>query len=387
MAQSSIHNWLAPVTAGFVAVLVGFTSSIALVFQAAQAAGASPAQIGSWIGALSLGMGLCTLGLSLWYKQPVMVAWSTPGAALLVTSLAGVSLSQAIGAFVFCGLLIVLAGVSGLFARFMDKIPTALASAMLAGVLARFALDAVLATKAQAILVLGMFAVYLIAKRMTARYAILAVLAFGITASFALGLIKPGVLTWAITKPLWITPSFDVGVLISVAVPLFIVTMASQNIPGVVTMRANGYATPVSPVITATGIATMVLAPFGAYALNLAAITAAICMGPSAHENPNRRYLASAACGVVYLMVALLAGTVATFFAAFPKEFILAIAGIALLGTISGGLAAATKDESQREAALITFLVTLSGISIAGVGAAFWGLVAGLVAWLARVKK
>ena len=387
MAQSSIHNWLAPVTAGFVAVLVGFTSSIALVFQAAQAAGASPAQIGSWIGALSLGMGLCTLGLSLWYKQPVMVAWSTPGAALLVTSLAGVSLSQAIGAFVFCGLLIVLAGVSGLFARFMDKIPTALASAMLAGVLARFALDAVLATKAQAILVLGMFAVYLIAKRMTARYAILAVLAFGITASFALGLIKPGVLTWAITKPLWITPSFDVGVLISVAVPLFIVTMASQNIPGVVTMRANGYATPVSPVITATGIATMVLAPFGAYALNLAAITAAICMGPSAHENPNRRYLASAACGVVYLMVALLAGTVATFFAAFPKEFILAIAGIALLGTISGGLAAAIKDESQREAALITFLVTLSGISIAGVGAAFWGLVAGLVAWLARVKK
>ena len=357
------------------------------MFQAAQAAGASPAQIGSWIGALSLGMGLCTLGLSLWYKQPVMVAWSTPGAALLVTSLAGVSLPQAIGAFVFCGLLIVLAGVSGLFARFMDKIPTALASAMLAGVLARFALDAVLATKAQAILVLGMFAVYLIAKRVTARYAILAVLAFGIAASFALNLIKPGTLTWALTSPQWITPMFDLGVLISVAVPLFIVTMASQNIPGVVTMRANGYATPVSPVITATGVATMVLAPFGAYALNLAAITAAICMGPSAHENPDKRYLASAACGVVYLIVALLAGTVATFFAAFPKEFILAIAGIALLGTIGGGLAAATKDESQREAALITFLVTLSGISIAGVGAAFWGLVVGLVTWFARVKK
>ena len=381
-----MNSWLAPITAGFVAVLVGFTSSIALVFQAAQAAGASPDQIGSWIGALSLGMGACTLGLSLWYRQPVMVAWSTPGAALLITSLAGVSLPQAIGAFVFCGLLIVLVGVSGVFSRFMDKIPSALASAMLAGVLARFALDAVLGAKTQGLLVVGMFAVYLFAKRFSSRYAVLAVLIFGVGYCVAMGLIKPGTLTWALTKPNWVTPVFDIGVLISVAVPLFIVTMASQNVPGVVTMRANGYNTPVSPIITVTGLATMILAPFGAYALNLAAITAAICMGPSAHENPNKRYLASAACGVIYLIVALLAGTVATFFAAFPKEFVLGIAGIALLATIGGGLAAATKDDSQREAALVTFLVTLSGISIAGVGAAFWGLVAGLIAWFARVK-
>ena len=381
-----MNSWLAPITAGFVAVLVGFTSSIALVFQAAQAAGASPDQIGSWIGALSLGMGACTLGLSLWYRQPVMVAWSTPGAALLITSLAGVSLPQAIGAFVFCGLLIVLVGVSGVFSRFMDKIPSALASAMLAGVLARFALDAVLGAKTQGLLVVGMFVVYLFAKRFSSRYAVLAVLIFGVGYCVAMGLIKPGTLTWALTKPNWVTPVFDIGVLISVAVPLFIVTMASQNVPGVVTMRANGYNTPVSPIITVTGLATMILAPFGAYALNLAAITAAICMGPSAHENPNKRYLASAACGVIYLIVALLAGTVATFFAAFPKEFVLGIAGIALLATIGGGLAAATKDDSQREAALVTFLVTLSGISIAGVGAAFWGLVAGLIAWFARVK-
>ena len=381
-----MNSWLAPITAGFVAVLVGFTSSVALVFQAAQAAGASPDQIGSWIGALSLGMGACTLGLSLWYRQPVMVAWSTPGAALLITSLAGVSLPQAIGAFVFCGLLIVLVGVSGVFSRFMDKIPSALASAMLAGVLARFALDAVLGAKTQGLLVVGMFAVYLFAKRFSSRYAVLAVLIFGVGYCVAMGLIKPGTLTWALTKPNWVTPVFDIGVLISVAVPLFIVTMASQNVPGVVTMRANGYNTPVSPIITVTGLATMILAPFGAYALNLAAITAAICMGPSAHENPNKRYLASAACGVIYLIVALLAGTVATFFAAFPKEFVLGIAGIALLATIGGGLAAATKDDSQREAALVTFLVTLSGISIGGVGAAFWGLVAGLIAWFARVK-
>ena len=382
-----MHSWLAPITAGFVAVLVGFTSSVALVFQAAQAAGASPDQIGSWIGALSLGMGACTLGLSLWYRQPVMVAWSTPGAALLITSLAGVSLPQAIGAFVFCGLLIVLAGVSGVFARFMDKIPAALASAMLAGVLARFALDAVLGAKTQALLVVGMFVVYLIAKRLSARYAVLAVLIFGAIFCVAMGLIKPGTLAWALTKPQWITPAFDMGVLISVAVPLFIVTMASQNVPGVVTMRANGYDTPISPVITVTGLATMMLAPLGAYALNLAAITAAICMGPTAHENPKKRYIASAACGVFYLIVALLAGTVATFFAAFPKEFVLGIAGIALLGTIGGGLAAATKDDLQREAALVTFLVTLSGISIAGIGAAFWGLVAGLIAWFARTKS
>ena len=372
--------WLPPIAAGFIAVLVGFTSSAAIVFQAAAAAGATPAQIGSWIMALGFGMGLTSIGLSLRYRMPIVTAWSTPGAALLATSLVGVPMSDAIGAFVFCGLLIVLSGVTGWFERIIDRIPVPLASALLAGVLTRFGVDAFAAIGAQPQLVLAMFATYLAGRRWLPRYAVIAVLLVGMLLAAASGLIRSESVALTIAVPQFVTPTFSVPVLIGVGLPLFIVTMASQNVPGVAVLKASGYAPPISSVVTWTGVATMLLAPFGAYALNLAAITAALCTGPGAHPAPGRRYTAAVAAGAFYCVVGLLGASVALLFAALPKELIVTIAGLALLATIGNGLAAATIDERWREPALVTFLVTLSGVTVAGIGPAFWGLVAGVVA-------
>ena len=371
------------VVAGFVAVLVGYTSSVAIIFQATVALGATPAQTASWLWALGLGMGLTSLGLSLWTRQPVLTAWSTPGAALLAST-SGVAMPEAVGAFVLCGLLIVAAGASGVFERLMDRIPVAIASALLAGVLARFGLDAVGSVRTAPGLVLAMAAAFLVGRRLWPRYAVPGVLVAGIAVALAQGRLSfAGVDTsQLLALPVWTTPAFTWHAAIGVALPLFIVTMASQNLPGVAAQRASGYQTPVSASIAATGAATTLLAPFGGYAFNLAAITAAICMGREAHEDPARRYTASVAAGLFYVVLGLAAGVVAVLLAAFPRELVAAIAGLALLGTIGGALAAALKDEAHRDAAMLTFLVCLSGVSAFGIGAAFWGVVAGGVATL-----
>lgn len=375
---------LSALVAGFVAVLVGFTSSVVIVFQAAAAFGATPAQTTSWIWALGLGMGLTSLGLSVWYRKPVLTAWSTPGAALLASAGAGFPMSDAIGAFVLCALLITAAGLTGWFARVMDRIPQALAAALLAGVLARFAIDAFAALQRQFALVFTMLVVYLLLRRSKPRYAVPGVLLAGVAVAALHGQLQFGGIAWSWAVPVFTMPTFSVAAAIGIALPLFVVTMASQNLPGVAAQRAAGYEVPVSPVIATTGLATLVLAPFGGYALNLAAITAAICMGREAHEDPARRWTASAAAGVIYIAVGLLGGAVVGLIAAFPKELVLAVAGFALLGTVGGALATAMKDEGQREPALITFLVTASGLSLWGVGAAFWGVVAGVGALLVQ---
>ena len=371
---------LSAVVAGFVAVLVGFTSSVAIVFQAAAALGATPAQTTSWIWALGLGMGLTSAGLSLWYRQPVLTAWSTPGAALLVTAGVGLPMAEAVGAFIVCALLITAAGASGLFARVMDRIPQALAAALLAGVLTRFALDAFLSLKTEPVLVGAMLAAYLLGRRLWPRYAVPGVLAVGGAVAALRGQMQGSGIVWEWATPVFTTPAFSLAATIGVALPLFVVTMASQNLPGVAAQRAAGYDTPVSPVVATTGLATLLLAPFGGYALNLAAITAAICMGREAHEDPTRRYTAAVMAGLFYIVTGLLAGAVVGLIAAFPKELVLALAGFALLGTIGSGMAVAMRDEGSREAALITFLVTASGLALWGVGSAFWGVVAGALA-------
>ncbi len=369
------------VVAGFVAVLVGFTSSVAIVFQAAQALGATAAQTSSWMWALGLGMGITSLGLALWTRQPVLTAWSTPGAALLAGT-AGISMPEAIGAFLVCGALIMLFGVTRWFEKLMDRIPLAVAAALLAGVLARFGLDAVLTVKSAPLMVLLMAGAYLLAKRLLPRYAVPCVLLTGIVVAALQGRIHLAEVHWAWAQPVWTTPSFSLAALVGVALPLFLVTMASQNLPGVAAQRASGYQTPVSASITVTGLASFVLAPFGGYAFNLAAITAAICMGREAHEDPARRYTAAVMAGVFYIAVGLAGGAVVGLLAAFPRELVAAVAGLALLGTIAGGLSTALKDEQHRDAAILTFLVTLSGLNLLGIGSAFWGVVAGSVALL-----
>jgi benzoate membrane transport protein len=366
------------VVAGFVAVLVGYTSSVAIVFQAAQALGANAAQTASWMWALGLAMGLSCIGLSLHYRLPVLTAWCTPGAALLAAT-HGVGLAEATGAFVVCAGLIVLSGVTGLFERVMDKVPMAVAAALLAGVLARFGLDAVLSVRSAPGLVLAMVAAFLAGRRWWPRYAVPGVLAAGIAVAAGQGRLALAGVDWSLATPVWVTPSFTLAGTIGVALPLFIVTMASQNLPGVAAQRAAGYAVPVSPVTTATGLVTLVLAPFGAFAINLAAITAAICLSPEAHADPARRYTAPVMAGVFYTLLGLAGGAVAGLLAAFPKELVAVVAGLALLGTIAGGLAAALQEPRHRDAAAMTFLVTLSGLNMAGIGAAFWGVVAGSV--------
>ena len=368
--------------AGFVAVLVGFTSSAAIVFSAAQALGATPEQMVSWMWALGIGMGMTSLGLSLWYRQPVLTAWSTPGAAVLAVS-QGVTLPEATGAFIVCALLTMAVGYSGWFERLMAKIPLALASALLAGVLARFALDAVGAVTQAPVLVLAMTLAYVLGRRGWPRWSVPVVLLVGTGVAALQGQLHLSSVAWTWAVPVWVSPVWSWAAMVSVALPLFVVTMASQNLPGVAAQRASGYDTPISPVVGATGLASLVLAPFGGYALNLAAITAAICMGKEAHPDPSRRYTASVAAGLLYIALGLAGGTIVSLMAAFPQALVLAVAGLALLGTIASGLAVAVKDEQQRDAALLTFLVTLSGVTLAGVGSAFWGVVVGgLAQWL-----
>jgi benzoate membrane transport protein len=373
---------LSAATAGFVAVLVGFTSSVAIVFSAAQALGATPAQTSSWMWALGLGMGLCTLLPSLWLRQPVMVAWSTPGAAVLATAgvAGGFGMAEATGAFIVCAALITLFGVTGWFERVQGRIPMPIASALLAGVLTRFGLDAFVALKSAFTLVLLMLAAYLIGRRLWARYAVPGVLAVGVVYAAATGQLHLGGVRWGLTLPVFTAPEFSWRAAVSLALPLFVVTMASQNLPGVAAIRAAGYAMPISKIITLTGLATLLLAPFGAFALNLSAITAAICMGREAHPDPDKRYIAAASCGLIYCVVGLFGAAVTGVLTAFPRELVVAIAGLALLGSIGGGLALALQEDAHREAALITFLVTLSGVSLAGIGSAFWGVVAGALA-------
>ena len=374
------HFHLPAIAAGFAAVLIGYSSSAIIIFQAATAAGASAEQFGTWMMALGIGMGLTTIGLSWRYKMPIITAWSTPGAALLVTSLGGISLPEAIGAFIFSALLIILSGVTGWFERVIDRIPLPLAAAMLAGILFQFGVDAFLSLQSRFGLVLAMFAVYLIAKKLVPRYTILFVLIAGLLLCQFQGLLDFSNFSLTFTTPQPVIPEFSLAALIGVGIPLFVVTMVSQNIPGIAVLRTDGYPAPISPIISWTGITTLVLAPFGGFALNLAAITAAICTGPEAHADADKRYLAGLSTGVFYLLLGIFSSAIAALFTAFPGEFVLALAGLALLSTIANSLYTAVSDKASREAAVITFIVTASGISLFDIGAAFWGLVAGVIA-------
>ncbi len=366
-------------TAGFVAVLVGYSSSAIIVFQAATVAGANAEEISSWLWALGVGMGSTCIGLSLYYRTPVMTAWSTPGAALLVTGLSGVSLNEAVGTFLFCSLLTTLCGVMGWFDQIVRHIPKTLACAMLAGILLRFGLEVFIAAEKQLLLVGGMFTTYVFCKRKLPRFAIPFTLVTGLVLAISQGLLEFDSIQWELAKPVAIVPEFSLSTLIGVGLPLFVVTMASQNIPGIAVLRANGYTTPSSPLIGWTGVTGMVLAPFGGFTFNLSAITAAICMGKDADPDPNRRYLATIWAGLFYILAGVFGATVVSLFAAFPSELVMAIAGLALLGTIGNSLADALKEETERDAALVTFIVTASGLSLAGIGSAFWGGVAGLI--------
>ena len=367
------------VVAGFIAMMTGYTSSLVLMFQAGQAAGLTSGQISSWIWALSIGMAVCSIGLSLRYRAPITIAWSTPGAALLITSLGGVSYGEAIGAYITCAVLVIICGMTGSFERLVKRIPGSLAAALLAGILFKIGSEIFVAAQHRTGLVVGMLVTYLIVKRLMPRYAVLAALLIGTLISGLLGLLDFSGFALEVAVPVWTTPSFSMAATISIGIPLFVVAMTSQNMPGISLLRADGYNVPASPLITTTGVASLLLAPFGSHGVNLAAISAAICTGSHAHEDPKKRYTAAMWCGIFYGIAGTFGATLAALFAAFPKELVLSIAALALFGSISNGLTVAMSESKEREAALITFMVTASGMTLYSVGSAFWGIVAGVL--------
>jgi benzoate membrane transport protein len=364
-------------TAGFIATLVGMTSSAALVFQAASAAGGGAEMAGSWLGSLCIGMSILTIVLSIRTRTPILIAWSTAGAALIAGGVQNIFIGDLIGAFLFSSILIFLCGITGVFEKIMNRIPVPLASALLGGVLLHFTLDSFSAFKTQPFLIGFMFLTYVVSKRFYPRLSMLFVLIVGSIVAGIQGLVHFDQIQLSPTHFQIVMPHLSFAALLSIGIPLFIVTMASQNLTGITVMRANGYNNAISPLLTWTGLVNMVTAVFGGFALNLAAITAAIAMGPESHPNPKKRYFACVVSGVFYLILGFLAGTVTSLFAAFPSEMVMAIAGLALLGTVAGCLQAALGNESQKEAAFITFCVSASGISLFGIGSAFWGIVVG----------
>ncbi len=365
-------------TAGLVAVIIGFASSIALIYQVVITLGGTPDLVASWILMLGLVMGTTSIGLSYYYKVPVLIAWSTTGAALLISSAQGYNLSEAVGAFMFAALLVFLSGITGWFERIMNRIPSELACAMLAGVLVTFGIDVFNFMNDMPLVIGLMVLVYFVGKRFFARFAMLSVLIVGVLLAWQFGYIDTSALQWKMSHFTYIAPSFNLQACISIGLPLYIVTMTSQNLPGIAVLKAHNYKAPISSSLNVTGLVNVLCAPFGAYSINLAAITAAICMSDEADKNPDKRYWASIAGGVFYILMALCAATLVGLVASLPQALILALAGIALFGTIANSLQQALTGSQYTEAAIVTFLVTASDLTLFSVGSAFWGIIAGV---------
>ncbi|WP_127077336.1 benzoate/H(+) symporter BenE family transporter [Rhodomicrobium lacus] len=373
--------------AGFIAVVVSYAGPSLIIFQAASAAHLSHAELSSWIWAISIGAGISAIALSLFFRAPVITAWSTPGAALLVTSLPAYSYPEAIGAFVFAAALIMVIGISGLFDAVMARIPKSIASAMLAGILFRFGAEVFTNFPASPVLVGTLFAAYVVLKRLLPRYAIALVLVLGVGLSAIGGELHFDAFHIELARPVWTTPEFSLAAIIGLGVPLALVTLTGQFLTGVAVLRAFGYGTPSGPLVWNTSALSVVMAPFGSHGVNLAAITAAICSGTEANHDAGKRYIAGVALGVIYIIVGLFGATLASLFASLPKELVAAVAGLALLGAIMNGLAGAMDVEREREPAVLTFLVTASGMSFLGIGSAFWGLAVGVTAALVLLPR
>lgn len=373
---------LSAVVAGFIATIISYAGPLVIIFQAAEAGGLPRDILSSWVWTVSIGSGVLGIVLSLRYRVPIIIAWSAPGSALLVSMLPDISLNEAVGAYLVSSLIVLLVGLSGAFDRIIRKLPAAISAAMLAGILFRFGTGLFVAVKDQPGLVLAMFTTYLLFKRAMPRYAVMAVLVVGVAMAVARGELHSEALVIGLATPVWITPEFSWQVVVGVALPLVMVALTGQFVPGMAVLRNDGYQTPASPLISSSALGSLILAPFGCHGLNLAAITAAICTGKEAHEDPAKRYVAGVSGGVFYLLLGIFGATLVSVLTAFPAALIAALAGLALLAAIGGALSAAMSVPADREAALITFLVTASGMSLLGLSAAFWGLIFGLAAHL-----
>ena len=369
-----------PVVAGLISVIVNYGGTFILVFQAAKVAGLSPELTASWVWSISIGVGVTGLVLSWLSREPIITAWSTPAAAFLVTALATTPYAEAVGAYVVSAAAFVVLGLSGWFERVIRLIPPGVASGLLAGILLQFGIKAFGGMSVDPVLAGLLIVAYVLLKRLTARYAVVGILALGLAFLLAQDRVDLSGLQLQFAAPVFTRPEFTLNALLSVALPLFLITLTGQYMPGMLVLRNDGFRTSANPIVTLTGLGSLLMAPFGSHAFNIAAITAAICTGKEAHEEPSRRWIAGIAAGVFYILVGVFGVTLAAVFMAFPATFITTLAGLALLGTIGGSLANARADAKTREASLITFLAAAANISMLGIGGAFWGLVIGLVA-------
>lgn len=376
-------DWSIPaITAGFVAVLVSYSGPLAIFFQAAQSAEISTAMMTSWVWAISIGAAVSGVVLSLWLKVPVVTAWSAPGTALLVTLFPGLSLNEAVGAYLTAAAVIFVVGITGSFDRIIQAIPPGIASAMMAGILFQFGVGVFVSLEAVPALALGMILTYLVFKRLTPRYSLVALLVVGVILAVVLeGASLDGV-TLSLANPQFIRPEWSWSATLSLAIPLVLVSLTGQFLPGMAIMRSSGYNTPARPIVTVTSLTSFVTAFFGGITTVIAAITAAICTSKEAHEDPGKRYVAGVANGIFYLIGGTFAGTIVLLFTSLPGEFVAVLAGLALIGAITSNVSAFAAHKDHLEASVITFIATASGMSFLGLGSAFWGVVVGALAYV-----
>ncbi|MFC5458711.1 benzoate/H(+) symporter BenE family transporter [Massilia niabensis] len=375
-------DWSASsVTAGFLAVLVSFTGPLAIFYQAAQAAQVDSATFASWVWGISIGAAVSGIALSWILRAPVITAWSAPGTALLITLFPDLSLSEAVGAYLTAAAILLVIGLSGRFDRIMAHVPKGVASGMMAGILLPFGLNAFRSTGSLPLLAFGMIAAYLVFRRWVPRYSVMLLLVAGVLLALASGSTHFSGVSLQLVAPQFIVPAWSWSSTFSLALPLVLVTLTGQYLPGMAVLHTSGYAANVRPIMTVNSVVSLAVAFTGGITIAIAAITAAMCTGPDAHEDPRRRYVAGIANGVFYLLAGLCGGSIVMLFAALPKELVVTLAGLALLGPILSNLAGIIVAEDHREASVITFLATASGMSFFGLGSAFWGIVIGMAAW------
>jgi benzoate membrane transport protein len=376
------------VLSGLLVIVIGYASSLVIVFQAASSANLTPEQTSSWVLAITVGAGAASLIMSLWFRQPVVSAWTTPGVALLVTSLPDYAFGEAIGAYIIVGVAITLLGFSGLFGRVMALVPTPVVLGMLAGILIRFGIGAFNAIPTAPLIVLPMIVVFFVLRRLQFRAPTVAALAVGITAAALTGTIQTDVLSLALATPEWTEPQFTIQAALGLALPLFVLALTSQNAPGQAVLRAAGYKAPIDKALVVTGILSVITAPFGGHGLTLAAITAALVTGPEAHPDPDKRYSAGVATGFWYIVTGIFGTAIVALFTGLPAALIAATGGLGLFGAIMSSISGAMNDSGGREGALAALLCTAANFSLFGIGAPFWGLVVGLlVHWIMTARR
>ncbi|HCA5302743.1 TPA: benzoate/H(+) symporter BenE [Acinetobacter baumannii] len=375
------NDWsISATVAGFLAVLISYSGPLIIFFQAAQRAHVSTDMMVSWIWGISIGAAVSGIYLSIKYKTPVITAWSAPGTALLVTLFPNISLNEAVAAYITSAIVIFLIGITGYFDKLLKWIPQDVAAGMMAGILFQFGIGLFTASDSMPLIVFSMLIVFLIAKRLMPRYTMIWVLAAGVLLSLILGKMNPVDVSFNLAIPQWISPEWTWNSTLNLAVPLILVSLTGQFLPGMAIMKLSGYDTPAKPIITATSIASLAVACVGGITIVLASITAALCMGKDAHELKEKRYIAGIANGIFYILGGLFAGSIVMLFSLLPKELVAALAGLALLGAIATNISVAMKNDGQRDAALITFLASASGMHLLGLSSVFWGICIGVIA-------